>query len=113
MGAVAMAKSRRAPADRTGKPGFLTDKEENLEAGQLTAGEWNDLHNWDAWKDLLADKDYTEMETHWDLYPNNRYSVFVRNKYELPIQDARVEMLDAAGNVLWTARTDNSGHVRP
>ena len=53
----------------------------NTSAGQLTAAEWNDLHNWQDWKDLLANQDYNDMQAHWQLYPRTRYSVFLRNSY--------------------------------
>ncbi|MEL6122747.1 MAG: VWA domain-containing protein [Bacteroidota bacterium] len=81
------------------------------EAGQLTAGEWNDLHNWEDWKDLLQNDDYRDMQSHWTIYPSQRYSISVRNQYELPIQDISVQLLDGADQVIWTGRTDNAGQV--
>ena len=77
--------------------------------GLLTAGEWNDLHNWDDWEKLLDNQDYNEMQAHWRMYPQSRYSIFLRNSFELPVQDALVELLDEDDRVIWTARTDNAG----
>jgi len=87
----------------------IKEEDINTSAGQLTAAEWNDLYNWQDWKDLLANQDYNDMQTYWQLFPRTRYSVFLRNKYELPVQDATVELLAQNGKVLWTAKTDNSG----
>lgn len=79
--------------------------------GLITAAEWNDLYNWDDWKQLMDDQDYNEMQSHWGLYPRSRYSVFIRNKYELPLQDVPVELLTKSGQVLWSSRTDNAGRA--
>ena len=92
-------------------PGRIKDELPQPKAGQLTAAEWNDLNNWDAWKELLNNNDYNEMQGHWQLYPRTRYAVFLKNEYELPIQDAVVELVDREGSVLWTAHTDNSGRA--
>lgn len=80
-----------------------------VKSGQITAAEWNDLNNWQSWRDLLKNQDYSEMQDLWTLYPRARYSVFVRDKYEMPVQGARVELYNRSGKRLWEARTDNSG----
>ena len=107
-GAMAMSMSR---SSSEGSTKIYNPNQPAPEAGQLTAGEWNDLHNWDEWKELLQDTDYNEMETYWELFPHQRYSIFVRNQYELPIQDARVDMYTDRGDLVWTTRTDNSGRA--
>jgi len=86
-------------------------KQVDANAGLLTAGEWNDLHNWDDWAELLDNQDYNEMQTHWQMFPQLRYSIFLRNTHELPVQDALVELLDDKNQVIWTARTDNAGRA--
>jgi hypothetical protein len=80
----------------------------NKRAGQLTAGEWNDLNNWEAWNELVKNKDYKEMEGYWQIKATERVSVFVTNQYELPIPDCLVTM-KSKGKIIWTAKTDNSG----
>lgn len=79
------------------------------EPGQLTAGEWNDLNKWDDWEELLKNKDYSEMQDYWQLYPTSRYTVFIRNKNELPLQDIPVDLLNEKDEIVWTTRTDNTG----
>lgn len=108
---VTSAPARRGETAASGDPSTVVPpgKIQQPSAGQITAAEWNDLHNWEDWKNLLNNQDYNEMQTHWQLYPRTRYSVLVTNKYELPIQDAKVELLDKSGKVLWAAKTDNSG----
>jgi len=78
-------------------------------AGLLTAGEWNDLHNWNRhWLDLLADGETDAYQNQYGFFPKQRYTVMLTNEQDFPITDARVQ-LRAAGNILWEARTDNMG----
>ncbi len=83
-------------------------KKKSPKAGQLTAGEWNDLNNWEAWKKLIEESDYKEMGRHWQIQARDRISVFVTNQYELPIPDCDV-ILRSSGEVIWSAKTDNAG----
>ena len=104
---MAMSKSRTASSGKLIISGSGAQAE--IKAGQITAGEWNHLDKWDKWKELLENKDYNEMQEHWKIFPRSRYSVFVRNQYELPLQDARVDLINEEKEIVWTARTDNSG----
>ena len=84
-------------------------KEELPRSGQLTAGEWNDLTHWDDWQKLLKNETFSSMQDHWKIYPKNRYPVFITNKYDLPIANCKVELINTADEVIWQAYTDNSG----
>ena len=94
---------------------------EDPEAGQLTAGEWRDLDNWSFWLDLFdsgeseqqqeeTSIDFTQFEEKWKLYTRDRIGVRVVSG-EKPVVDANVELKDEAGEVVWTARTDNHGRA--
>lgn len=110
---MVMTKAESAPP-RTAEPmpgskgGVRPEIPQDPQAGQLTAGEWNDLNNWENWKSLLENNNYSQMQGEWGIFPTERYSVFVRNDKNLPLADLRVDLL-SAGKVIWTARTDNSG----
>ncbi len=79
------------------------------QAGQLTAGEWRDLDHWDFWRGLLAGE-WSSMETYWGYRTATRVPVLVHDAGVFAM-DAEVELLDAQGAVLWTARTDAWGHA--
>ncbi|WP_235297583.1 carboxypeptidase regulatory-like domain-containing protein [Portibacter marinus] len=83
-------------------------KEMEISAGQLTAGEWNDLNNWEAWNELIEEKDYQEMAEYWGLSKKERVSVFVTNQFELPVPDC-VVTLKSEDQIVWTSKTDNAG----
>ena len=82
-----------------------------IDPGQITAGEWNDLENWNFWEDLLKKEDYADFPEHWEFYTANRYSVTVKGFGGQPIIDAEVELIDPDGNIAWLARTDNKGQA--
>lgn len=78
-------------------------------AGLLTAGEWNDLHNWDHhWMSLLADGEIESPRNMYGFFPENRYTVLLTNEQDFPVSDAVVQ-LKSNGGVIWEARTDNTG----
>lgn len=79
------------------------------QAGLITAGEWNDLSNWDFWKNLLNEQDYSQMPSYWDIYTNLRISIIVENE-GTPLINAKVELLRNE-TVIWTAKTDNFGYA--
>lgn len=79
-------------------------------AGLLTAGEWNDLHNWNNhWLDILADGEADSYQLMYQFYPKQRYAILVTNDNGFPVADAPVLLKDKADQVLWQARTDNTG----
>ncbi len=93
--------------DGEGGAGGGSQGEPNAEAGLVTAGEWNDLGNWNFWNNLINGQNYAEMPSHWDMFTNNRFSVFVE-KNNTPVVNAKVELI-RNGSVVWSSRTDNLG----
>jgi hypothetical protein len=79
-------------------------------AGQLTAGEWNDLQNWgNHWNDLLADGEIDQFEKMYKFYPKHRYSAILHNENSFPVADIKVRLLNESGQIIWQTHTDNTG----
>lgn len=78
-------------------------------SGQITAGEWNDLNNWEDWKSLVKEKEFNNMQDYWKIFPEERYAVFATNEIDLPLVNATVTLHSKDGSELWQARTDNAG----
>ncbi len=78
-------------------------------SGQITAGEWNDLHNWKDWMTLMEDEEYSIMAERFEIYPTKRYSVIVINEDKSVIPNIPVKLLDNDSNIIWETITDNSG----
>ena len=80
--------------------------------GLLTAGEWNDLHNWNKhWLDLLADGEIDPYMNQYGIQPKNRYTVLLHNEQGFPAVDVPIILKNDAGATVWEARTDNTGRV--
>lgn len=97
----------------------------NTNAGLLTAGEWNDLDNWQFWGQLMlsqgvgkteevedgewyeGDGSFYQYCPHWGFYTKNRVAVKVTNE-GAPAAGVNV-ILSVDGKAVWTAVTDNLG----
>ncbi len=89
--------------------GIITRKVPDPRAGLLTAGEWNDLHNWNRhWTDLLADGEIEEYQKMYAMFPRNRYTLMLLNNQNYPAADVKV-VLKSGNDLIWEARTDNTG----
>lgn len=80
-----------------------------LDAGKITAGEWNDLSNWGFWEGLLVKPDFKNFPSFWSFNTNSRISVLLKNEQGFTIVDEPLVLLDANGQVLAETRTDNMG----
>lgn len=78
-------------------------------SGLITAGEWNDLENWNFWLDLKNNQDFDKKINHWEFYFNNRVSVSIKNMNALPVIDATIELKNEQANTVWSAKSDNKG----
>lgn len=79
-----------------------------FEPGILTAGEWNDLYNWDFWNNLLNNQEYYEDVNKWNLKEIKRYSFVVADKNDGLVANAEVRLLSGEVEV-WKTKTDNKG----
>ncbi len=98
--------SEKSVADKSA-PGII--EQPKPRAGLLTAGEWNDLHNWNHhWADLLNDGEITSFEDMYGFYARQRYTVMLSNEGDIPLADVVVQLKNAS-EIVWEARTDNTG----
>jgi hypothetical protein len=78
------------------------------QSGLLTAGEIHDFSKWYLWKDI---SEY-QLESYrgiWDIYPEKRFSVQVLSKNNFPVVDCEVLLMDNNNNIIWRAKSDNTG----
>ena len=84
------------------------DPEPDLpEAGQLTAGEWNDNDNWGFFSNLVNAG--TISFPVFSLDPTTRVSVKVKTADGKPAVNAKVKLLDEDGKTIWNAVSDKQG----
>ncbi len=90
--------------------GSITRTEQPLpSSGQITVGEWNNLHNWKDWMTLLANEEYDKMTKRFEIYPTQRYSVIIINEDNAVIPNILVQLINNDHNIVWEAMTDNAG----
>ena len=76
--------------------------------GLLTAGEWNDNHNWGFLTNLYNSQNTTYPS--FGINPMKRIAVHVTDG-DAPVMDARVELKDTEGNILWESISDYNGYA--
>ncbi len=79
-------------------------------SGLITAGEWNDLANWDFWRNLGQDEDALTLLDNWGFNTNGRVSINLNDAAADPISDAKIELF-SGDQLLYTARTNNLGRA--
>jgi hypothetical protein len=84
-------------------------QQDTIPAGQITAGEWNDLVNWDFWVNLGQIRAFDSAQDNWNFHPQYRYSVLVRDQNNNPLIDSEVWLRNKDSDAIWKARTDNQG----
>lgn len=85
-----------------------TDMVADKKGGKLTAGEVNDFAKWTLWPSIL-DSTHQRFIPNWRLSARRRYTVQVTNQAGFPLASQSVSLLDAKGNTLFQAVTDNTG----
>lgn len=76
--------------------------------GILTATEVNDFARWGFWK-TLNNTEFGNNKKTWKFVLATRIVAQFKIENNTPVVDAIVDVVDEAGNVIWTARTDNTG----
>ncbi len=110
------AVERGGTAAQAGEDGFGIIGSATLPAGQMTAGEWRDLDDWDFWLGLfdvaqtLNADEFEALLAGWDMTPLERIPVQIETD-GTPVVDIPVTLFDEEGKILWQARTDNRGHA--
>ena len=77
-------------------------------AGTLTAGEWHDNGAWSDWLDKIGQDDWKKIADRWNVSIERRIVVTVKNGAQT-VRGAKAELLNATGEVIWSAVSDYEG----
>lgn len=80
-----------------------------MKSGQMTAGNWSDLDNWDKWIETNKEETVNTYQKFWGFYPENRFSVEFLDSKGKPVMGEKVQLKNSSGAVVWNAITDNKG----
>ncbi len=81
------------------------------QAGQLTAGEWNDNEHFDFFMDILSNNNWYRMKEHWDFVNWERFEFEVVNSNDQPLIGARISLMNDQDNIIYQGKTNNRGYV--
>lgn len=93
---------------KSGESGGSGNNGSGNQPGVITAGEWNDLANWDFWLEILGREELDSIPLYWNYHTENRISVEVKNSLGDPAVDVIVKLMEN-GKDIFIARTDNKG----
>ncbi len=79
--------------------------------GILTAGEWRDTDDLEAWVTLLNENNWYSIMEERELYSDHVHAVHVHDAEGNPCYNATVELTDESGAVIYRARTDVNGNA--
>ncbi len=82
--------------------------DKDIKAGQLTAGEVNDFSKWYYWEDIQEEALQT-FRSKWKLDASYRYCMILTQTNGNPVNQHTVQLVDKKGQLIWEAKTDNSG----
>ena len=82
----------------------------NNSSGIVTAGEWNDIANWDYWIKLLNNQDWAGYGKYYSFYPRIFAYVELTDGSEAPVCGVKVVLMKDQKKV-WEAVSDNTGHA--
>ena len=105
------AAAEKAKTDSTSESNIDDDEQQQqIQAGQITAGEWRDLDNWKFWNSLEQESEFSEMDTYWKYNLEKRISINVKSDSENVI-DVPVKLLNSKNEIVWESRTNNKGNA--
>jgi Mg-chelatase subunit ChlD len=81
-----------------------------IQAGQLTAGEWDDLAAWERFDNLMNSREGSISLTDWQFNSFNRLEVMVTSDGRA-VSDAKVKLIGQQKGVVWEARTNADGRA--
>lgn len=83
--------------------------DKDVQAGQLTAGEWDDLSAWERFNNLLNSQEGDNGKRAWQFWNFHRLEVVVTANGKA-VSDASVQLL-AGKQTVWNARTNTEGRA--
>ncbi|NIK76146.1 hypothetical protein FHS15_001253 [Paenibacillus castaneae] len=106
----------RAPSEResmpmkeNGKRSYPNKVEKDVQAGQLTAGEWDDLSAWERFGNLVNGLEADTSKRIWQFWNFQRLEVIVSANGKA-VSDADVQ-LKSGKQTVWRARTNTEGRA--
>ncbi len=103
----------------TSDNGFIpaSDKDEDatvnqqIQSGTLTAGEWKDTDNFNFWSEVVNREEIKKIIESRNIYTDNIVAVKVKDSEGNPCFNAKVDLTNEKGDVIYSAVSDVSGNA--
>lgn len=82
-----------------------------IESGQLTAGEINDIEDWNEWKFTIKKKTYRNFQDKWKFFLQRKIKVVVNNDEGNPVNNVKVSIYTEDNKKIMSSRTDVKGEA--
>lgn len=76
--------------------------------GLLTSAEINDFAKWSIWDSIVTQK-LSYCPEAFELYPKKRFVLQLTNLFNIPLPNAKIQLIDDQSNTVWSSITDNTG----
>lgn len=83
----------------------------SVKSGQITAGIWSDLQNWDKWEKTTSDATVAQYNNDWNFYTNKRFSIKVKDKNGKPMIGIQTTLIENSNKEEFKSVTDNNGEA--
>lgn len=93
------------------KAEFSGKKAPEMKAGQVTAGHWRDIDNWDAWIKTNTSPEVKIHQSTWGIAPLKLMKIKLVDSKNKKLAYTSVSLCDSRDNVLWTSRSDQDGNA--
>lgn len=84
------------------------EREDLPQSNQLTAGEWNDLENWNFWTGLMNNQEWSNQQQSWGFNTSKRFKITLKDKNSKPLPNYQIAVF-SAGKTLWKAQSNFAG----
>lgn len=81
------------------------------QSGQLTAGEINDIEEWNEWLVASRTKEHKKVQDDWGFYLEKKIEILVKNDEDNPVNNIEVSLYNDMNEKIMSARTDVTGKV--
>ena len=96
---------------KTEKADYSGKKAPEMKAGQVTAGHWRDIDNWDAWIKTNAIPEVKIHQSTWGIAPLKLMKIILVNSNKEKLAYTSVSLCDSKGNIVWTSLSDQDGYA--
>ncbi len=80
-------------------------------AGMITAGHWRDLDHWNDWLKTNSEKEISDIQKKWKLFPNEKFELRFEDKKNQALAFTKVILFNSKNEIIGQTYTDYAGYA--